>query len=106
VIGAGRVGADCGAILASERLAIAIDALGRSYEHVVLDTGAMREAPADRFARLASQAVLVTAGAAHEVVQMARNELTAAGFAGVHPVDEAMPSANVAATSPPRAIAA
>ena len=106
VIGAGRVGADGAAILASERLAIAIDALGRSYEHVVLDTGAMPGVPTDRLARLASQAVLVTAGAAREAVQTARDERMAAGFAGVHSIDDAMPGANVAPPSSPGAIAA
>ena len=99
VIGAGRVGADGAAVLASERLAIAIDALGRSYEHVVLDTGAMPELPADRLARLASQAVLVTAGAAPEVVQMARDELTTAGFAGVLTFDGAAADADMPAAA-------
>jgi succinoglycan biosynthesis transport protein ExoP len=106
VIGAGRVGADGAAVLASERLAIAIDALGRSYEHVVIDMGAMPEVPADRLARLAQQAVLVTAGATREVVQMARDELTQVGFAGVHTVDGAAAAAEAPAASPVGAVAA
>jgi tyrosine-protein kinase Etk/Wzc len=106
VIGAGRVGADGAAVLASDRLAIAIDALGRSYEHVVVDTGAMPELPADRLARLASQAVLVTTGAAPEVVQMARDELTTAGFAGVLTFDGAVADADTPAAAPAGAVAA
>jgi tyrosine-protein kinase Etk/Wzc len=100
LIGAGRVGADSASVLQSERLAIAIDALGRSYDHVVVDTGAMPELPTDRLARLASYAVVVTTGAAADVVQLARDELTASGFAGVTTFD--VVAADAGAVEAPR----
>ncbi len=83
IIPAGRVGADSAAMLLSERLAIAVDALARSYDHVVIDAGAVGDFPAERMARFAPQAVLVAGASASEIVDKACEELAGAGFSDV-----------------------
>src|SRR4051794_1558350 len=66
VVPAGRVGSDAATIFLSERLNIAIDALSRTYDHVVIDAGAAPYVPADRIARLASCSVLVAGDVTEE----------------------------------------
>jgi uncharacterized protein involved in exopolysaccharide biosynthesis/Mrp family chromosome partitioning ATPase len=93
VIAAGRVQDDTTTIVGSERLAIAIDALARSYEHVVIDVGVLPETPVDRLARLAQYAVLVPGPGFTEAVQLAHDDLISAGFAGVTVFAGSMPEA-------------
>jgi succinoglycan biosynthesis transport protein ExoP len=69
-------------ILASARLTIAIEALARSYDHVVLDAGAAGETALDRLATLAPRAVLLPAQDAAKTA-LARERLLSAGFATV-----------------------
>jgi len=83
VVPAGRVGADAAMIFMSERLGIAIDALSRTYDHVVIDAGAASYVPADRIARLAPCGVLVAGDAAAESVNAARDSLANAGFSDI-----------------------
>ncbi len=83
LVGAGRTADDAAAILASQRLATTIEALARTYDHVVLDAGAVPEIMADRFARLAPKAVLVAAGPDHAATKVARERLLGAGFADI-----------------------
>ena len=83
IIPAGRVGADSAAMLLSERLAIALDALARSYDHVVIDAGAVGDFPAERMARFAPQAVLVAGELPTETVDKACEELASACFSDV-----------------------
>jgi succinoglycan biosynthesis transport protein ExoP len=83
LVGAGRTADDAAAILASQRLATTIEALARTYDHVVLDAGAVPEIMADRFARLAPKAVLVAAGPDHAATKAARERLMGAGFADI-----------------------
>jgi uncharacterized protein involved in exopolysaccharide biosynthesis/Mrp family chromosome partitioning ATPase len=83
LIAAGRVPADTGAILRSERLTIAMSALARTYDHVVIDAGALAQIPLERFARLAPHAVLVAPGLADEATKAAHDRLLAAGFTDV-----------------------
>ena len=56
-VGNGDVGSQ--AILSSQRLAITLEALSRSYDYVVIDAGALPEIAPEKFARLAPRAVLV-----------------------------------------------
>ena len=58
----GREPVDAAAIMTSQRLSITLEALARSYDHVVIDAGAVEEASLDRFAMLAPRAVLVAPG--------------------------------------------
>ena len=96
VISAGEAGPAGASLLSSERLAIAMDALGRTYEHLIIDAGVIADLPLRRFARLAPQAVLVSAAASGESVQAAQDMLLEAGFtsvalfAGVVPEPETM----------------
>src|SRR5262249_36580241 len=80
VVAAGRVPADAASILLSERVSIGIHALARTYEHVVIDAGALPEAPLERFARLAPHAVLVAPGLSDDAVESARERLMAASL--------------------------
>ncbi len=83
LIATGNVGADGPALAASPMLATMIEALARTYDHVVIDIGAAPEVPVEHFAPLAARAVLVAADAANPATQAARERLAAAGFADV-----------------------
>jgi Mrp family chromosome partitioning ATPase len=83
LIAAGHVPSDIGAILRSERLTIAMSALARTYEHVIVDAGALPHPSIERFARLAPHAVLVAPGVADETTKAAREQLIGVGFADV-----------------------
>ncbi len=89
LVGAGRLVADGAAIVASERLAMMVEALARTYDHVVIDAGATFEAMAERLSRLTRRAVLVTADAASPATRAARERLAAAGFGEVAVLDGA-----------------
>jgi uncharacterized protein involved in exopolysaccharide biosynthesis/Mrp family chromosome partitioning ATPase len=83
VVPAGRVGTDAAMIFMSERLGIAMDALSRSYDHVVIDAGATPYAPADRIARIASCGVLVVGNVTQEAANTMRDHLATAGFSDI-----------------------
>lgn len=83
LVGAGRAPVDADAILSSDRLAIAVDALARTYDHVVIDAGALPQAAIERFVRLAPHAVLVATDMPDDASRAARQRLMAAGFADV-----------------------
>jgi polysaccharide biosynthesis transport protein len=74
---------DAAAITGSQQLSIAIEALGRSYDHVVIDAGAAAEAPLELLAKLAPRAVLVAPGLDNPEAALAREQLLQAGFANV-----------------------
>ena len=80
LIMAGQATADAPAILDSERLAITLEALARSYDYVVLDAGALPDIAADRFARLAPRAVLIADETDSPGTLAARRQLLTAGF--------------------------
>ena len=64
-------------------MSIAIDALSRSYDHVVIDAGAVPYLPADRIARLAPCGVLVVGELAAANVDAMRDQLAGAGFTDI-----------------------
>jgi succinoglycan biosynthesis transport protein ExoP len=80
VVPAGRVGLDAASVYRSDRLAGAVDALARTYDHVIIDAGAAPGVPADRIARLAPCAVMVAGGIAAASADAVRAHLAAAGF--------------------------
>lgn len=88
---------DAGAIVGSQQLPIAIEALGRSYDHVVLDAGAATEASLDLLARLAPRAVLVAPELDNPETADAREQLLQAGFANVSVLVSASRGADVGA---------
>jgi uncharacterized protein involved in exopolysaccharide biosynthesis/Mrp family chromosome partitioning ATPase len=71
------------AILMSQRLAITLEALSRSYDYVVLDAGALPEIAPEKFARLAPRAVLVADNLDGPATESARTQLLSAGFPNV-----------------------
>ena len=77
---AGRATANAEAVTASPRLAITLEALARSYDHLVIDAGALSQIDAQRFAQFAPRAVLI----AHQIEDVAaieaREQLLRAGF--------------------------
>jgi hypothetical protein len=74
---------DAAAIMTSQRLSITIEALGRSYDHVIIDAGWAGEASIERFANLAPRAVLVAPELDNPETALAREHLLNAGFANV-----------------------
>ena len=83
LIMAGREPLDAAAIMGSQRLSITIEALGRSYDHVVIDAGALGEATIERLAQLAPRAVLVATEVDDPTTASARERLLQSGFANV-----------------------
>jgi polysaccharide biosynthesis transport protein len=80
VVAAGRMDGMDGTMLASPRLAMTLEALARTYEHVIIDGGAVTETMAPAFAKLTPRAVLVATELDHPATQAARERLIAAGF--------------------------
>jgi len=83
LVATGEVGNEGSALAASPMLATAIEALVRSYDHVVIDVGSAADIAVERFAGLASRAVLVAADPANAATRAARERLMMAGFAYV-----------------------
>jgi Mrp family chromosome partitioning ATPase len=83
LIAAGRAPADINTVMTSERLAVGINALAQTYDHVVIDAGALPQIPLERFAKLAPRAVLVAPGLTPDAASAARDRLVAAGFTDV-----------------------
>jgi len=77
---AGRALVDAEAVIASPRLAITLEALARSYDHLVIDAGALPQIDAARFAEFAPRAVLVARQIDDRSAIEARERLLRAGF--------------------------
>jgi len=83
LVATGNVAGDAARLASAPMLATMVEALARSYDHVVLDIGSAADVAVERFAPLAPRAVLVTADAANPTTRAARERLTMAGFADV-----------------------
>jgi polysaccharide biosynthesis transport protein len=83
VVMAGRALADAQAVIASQRLAITLEALARSYDHLVIDAGALPDIAAERFAEFAPRAVLIASALDELTTIEARERLLSAGFTDV-----------------------
>jgi ABC-type Fe3+-hydroxamate transport system substrate-binding protein len=59
IIAAGQHSADVASMVQSPRLVITVEALARSYDHVVINVGTLPDLPLEAIAALAPQAVLV-----------------------------------------------
>jgi Mrp family chromosome partitioning ATPase len=101
VITAGRLADGADAVLSSQRLAITIEALARSYEHVVLEAGGLSDIPPERLAQLAPCAVLVADAGDNAATAAARETLLSAGFTTA----AVLASGSAAAATAPRAAA-
>jgi len=83
VVMAGRALADAQAVIASQRLSITLEALARSYDHLVIDAGALPDIEAERFAQFAPRAVLIASRIDDLAAIEARERLLRSGFAEV-----------------------
>jgi len=83
LVAAGSGADNISAILSSSRLSIAIEALARAYDHMIVDAGAVSEVGLARFVRLAPKAVLVAADPDNAAARAAQERLREAGFADV-----------------------
>ena len=83
LVAAGNVGSDIAPLASSPMLATVIEALSHSYEHVVIDMGSATDVAAERFAALATHAMLVAADPASAVTRTVRDRLLQAGFGDV-----------------------
>jgi hypothetical protein len=92
VIGAGRPGADATAVYNSERLAVGIEALSRTYDHVIIDAGAAQSILSERIARLAPCAVLVAGATAAPKTEAVREHLAQSGFTDIAVYDGTPPA--------------
>jgi exopolysaccharide transport family protein len=82
-IAAGRAWADVASMVQSPRLVITVEALARSYDHVVINAGTLPDMPVEPIAALASQAVLVADVLDDPISASAQEHLLAAGFSTV-----------------------
>ncbi len=80
LIATGNVAGEGASLAASPMLPGAIEALAQSYDHVVLDVGAVPEVAPEYFTPLAGRAVLVAPDAAALAGRSARDRLVSAGF--------------------------
>ena len=83
LIMAGLADLDTRAIMTAQRLAITLEALSRTYDHVVIDAGVVTEAVLDRLVSLAQRVVLVAAEVDDPAAIAAEQRLLDAGFAKV-----------------------
>lgn len=104
LVGAGRPGFDR-SLLQSPRLILAIDALLRVYDHVLLDAGMASDLPAELLTANARAVVVPDAAMADEARELMCEQLKAVGFAEVTMLSKpAEPSE--AADLAPRVVAA
>jgi uncharacterized protein involved in exopolysaccharide biosynthesis/Mrp family chromosome partitioning ATPase len=104
LVSAGRPGFDR-ALLQSPRLALAIDALLRVYDHVLLDAGTASDLPAELLTAQARAVVVPDAAMAAEARNLMCDQLRAVGFSEVTMLSRpAQPSDAV--ESRPRVVAA
>jgi dihydroxyacetone kinase-like predicted kinase len=83
MVSVGREVEDAVLVLGSPQLVTVLDALASTYEHVVIDAGALSEVPLARLSQLAACAVLVAGDAADPSAADGRRQLMSAGFAEV-----------------------
>jgi MinD-like ATPase involved in chromosome partitioning or flagellar assembly len=80
LIAAGQVGGDAAALSAAPMLAAMIEGLAQSYDHVLLDVGAVPEIAVERLVPLARRGVLVAADPGAPAARAARERLMQAGL--------------------------
>jgi succinoglycan biosynthesis transport protein ExoP len=104
LVSAGRPGSDRG-LLQSPRLTLAIDALLRVYDHVVLDAGSASDLPAELLTAQARAVVVPDTSMAADARALMSDQLKAAGFGDVTMLSKA-PLPSEAADKAPRVVAA
>ncbi len=77
----------------------AVDALGRSYDYLVVDAGAQSEVAIAPIAQITARAVLVAGETPDDSVEALRDQLLSSGFADVTVLTGTPPELDHAATS-------
>jgi uncharacterized protein involved in exopolysaccharide biosynthesis len=103
LVSAGRPGFDR-AHLQSPRLTLAIDALLRVYDHVLLDAGSAVDLPADLLTKQAQAVVVPDAAMAQDARRLMVDQLRAVGFSEVTMLSKPCQPSEVVV--PPRVVAA
>jgi polysaccharide biosynthesis transport protein len=93
LVNSGRSGSDR-ALLQSPRLTLAIDALMRVYDHVLLDAGAASDLPAELLTAQARAVVVPDASMASEARTLMCDQLKAVGFSDVSMLSKPAQAAN------------
>ncbi len=83
LVATGDVGNEARLLAASPMLATMVEALVRSYDHVVIDVGSAADVALERFAPLVAHAVLVAIDPANPATRTARERLMMAGIGDV-----------------------
>jgi len=104
LIGAGRPGSDRG-LLQTPRLTLAVDALLRVYDHVVLDAGAASDLPAELLTATARAVVVPDASMEVDARALMCEQLKAVGFSEVTMLSGPVQPSDAAETAP-RVVAA
>jgi succinoglycan biosynthesis transport protein ExoP len=104
LVSAGRPGFDH-ALLQSPRLGLAIDALLRVYDHVLLDAGTASDLPAELLTAQARAVVVPDASMAADARKLMCDQLTAVGFSEVTMLSKPVQPSD-AVESGPRVVAA
>jgi polysaccharide biosynthesis transport protein len=99
LVSAGRPGSDRG-LLQSPRLALAIDALLRVYDHVLLDAGSASDLPAELLTANARAVVVPDASMEQDARALMCDELKAVGFSDVTMLSGAVQPSDAAETGP------
>src|SRR5262249_61151965 len=86
-------------VLGSSRLAVIVEALARTYDHLLIDAGPVTEAVVERIHALAPRAVLIAADGAAPAAVAARERLAA--FGGTAVLDGAASAAGPADAAVP-----
>ncbi|MGX1323304.1 Mrp family chromosome partitioning ATPase [Bradyrhizobium sp. USDA 377] len=100
---AGRPGFDR-SLLQSPRVSLAIDALLRAYDHVLLDAGGASDLPAELLTTSARAVVVPDASMAPDARTLMREQLKAVGFSEVTMLSKPVQASD--AVEPPRVVAA
>jgi Mrp family chromosome partitioning ATPase len=104
LVTAGRQGADR-ALLQSPRLSLALDALLRVYDHVLLDAGTASDLPAELLTTNARAVVVPDATMTAETRQLMGEQLSEVGFSDVAMLSKPAQPADIVEPSP-RVVAA
>jgi succinoglycan biosynthesis transport protein ExoP len=96
LIAAGQETAGTEALVLSQRLTVTLQALASSYDHVVIDAGALPDISLERFAKLAPVGVLIAGAGAQEAAEALRAQLSGAGFVDVSVMTPALAPAGQA----------
>jgi uncharacterized protein involved in exopolysaccharide biosynthesis/Mrp family chromosome partitioning ATPase len=99
LVAAGQIEGDPNALLESYMLLSAVDALGQSYDYLVVDAGVLSEAAIGPIAQVTARAVLVAGNTPASSISALRDQMLSSGFADVTVLTGPPPQLDHAASS-------